>query len=213
MAAEMGHGGGMDMAAMVRDMRNRFWICLGVTLALLAFSPMGLQIPSLAPPSGLDLNVVLFVLASGAILYPSWTFVVSAYRALRTGVLNMSVLVVLSVYTGYLFSVGATFFFKGSSFYEAALVLLVFILLGHWLEMRARAGASQAMRALLNLAPVQIPSSEVALAEIVVVRPGQKIAVDGENHRRCCRTSTSPCSPANRCRSRKKSATPSSAPR
>jgi Cu2+-exporting ATPase len=191
MAAEMGHGGGMDMAAMVRDMRNRFWICLGFTLALLAFSPMGLQIPSLAPPSGLDLNVVLFVLASGAILYPSWTFVVSAYRALRTGVLNMAVLVVLSVYTGYFFSVGATFFFKGSSFYEAASVLLVFILLGHWLEMRARAGASQAMRALLNLAPpmatvvrdgkeVQIPTSEVALAEIVVVRPGQKIAVDGE---------------------------------
>ena len=153
MVQEMGHGSGMDMGAMVLDMRNRFWICLGFTLALLAFSPMGLKIPSLAPPFGLDLNVVLFVLASGAILYPSWTFVVSAYRALRTGVLNMAVLVVLSVYTGYLLSVGATFFFKGSSFYEAAAVLLVFILLGHWLEMRARAGASQAMSALLNLAP------------------------------------------------------------
>jgi Cu2+-exporting ATPase len=104
MVQEMGHGSGMDMGAMVLDMRNRFWICLGFTLALLAFSPMGLKIPSLAPPFGLDLNVVLFVLASGAILYPSWTFVVSAYRALRTGVLNMAVLVVLSVYTGYLFS-------------------------------------------------------------------------------------------------------------
>jgi Cu2+-exporting ATPase len=189
MAQEMGHG--MDMGAMVLDMRNRFWICLGFTLALLAFSPMGLKIPSLAPPFCLDLNVVLFVLASGAILYPSWTFVVSAYRALRTGVLNMAVLVVLSVYTGYLFSVGATFFFKGSSFYEAAAVLLVFILLGHWLEMRARAGASQAMSALLNLAPpmatvlrdgkeLQVPTSEVGLTEIVIIRPGQKIAVDGE---------------------------------
>jgi Cu2+-exporting ATPase len=191
MAQEMGHGSDMDMGAMVRDMRNRFWICLGFTLALLAFSPMGLKIPSLTPPFGLDLNVVLFVLASAAILYPSWTFVVSAYRALRTGVLNMAVLVVLSVYTGYFFSVGATFFFKGSSFYEAASVLLVFILLGHWLEMRARAGASQAMSALLNLAPpmatvlrdgkeVQVPTSEVALKEIVVIRPGQKISVDGE---------------------------------
>lgn len=189
--AEMGHGSGMDMDAMVRDMRNRFWICLGFTLVLLAFSPMGLPMPSLPTPFGLDKNIVLFILASGAILYPSWTFVVAAYRALRTGVLNMAVLVVLSVYTGYLFSAGATFFFQGSSFFEAASVLLVFILLGHWLEMRARAGASQAMKALLNLAPamatvirdskeVEVPTSEVAINDIVVVRPGQKIAVDGE---------------------------------
>lgn len=191
MAVEMGHGSGMEMAAMVRDMRDRFWICLAFTVLILAFSPMGLKIPSLPVPFGLDLNVVLFALASGAILYPSWTFVVAAYRALRTGVLNMAVLVVLSVYTGYFFSIGSTFFFKGSSFFEAASVLLVFILLGHSLEMRARAGASQAMRALLDLAPpkatvlrdgkeLQISTSEVALNEIVVVRPGQKIAVDGE---------------------------------
>lgn len=190
MATEMGHGTGMNMDAMVRDMRDRFWICLAFTVAILAFSPMGLKIPSLGLPLGWNLDIVLFVLASGAILYPSWTFVVAAYRALRTGVLNMAVLVVLSVYTGYLFSVGATFFFKGSSFFEAASVLLVFILLGHWLEMRARAGASQAMRALLDLAPpkatvlraggeVQVPTSEVVLDDVVIVRPGQKIAVDG----------------------------------
>ena len=60
----------------------------------------------------------------------------------------MAVLVVLSVGTGYLFSVGSTFFFEGEQFYEAAAMLLVFILLGHWLEMRARAGASEAIRAL-----------------------------------------------------------------
>jgi P-type Cu2+ transporter len=64
----------------------------------------------------------------------------------------MAVLVILSVGTGYLLSVGATFFFEGEQFYEAAAVLLVFILLGHWLEMRARPGASEAIRALLDLA-------------------------------------------------------------
>ena len=114
----------------------------------------------------------MFVLASAAILYPVWPFVVAAWRALRNGVLNMAVLVVLSVGTGYLFSVGATFFFEGQQFYEAAAVLLVFILLGHWLEMRARAGASAAIRALLDLAPpkatvlrdgkeVEVPTAEV----------------------------------------------------
>ena len=111
-------------------------------------------------------------------------------RALRNGVLNMAVLVVLSVGTGYLFSVGATFFFKGDQFYEASAVLLVFVLLGHWLEMRARVGASEAIRALLDLAPpmatvlrngreLEIPTAEVLVGDMVVIRPGNKIPVDG----------------------------------
>jgi P-type Cu2+ transporter len=190
MAHEMGHGAGMDMQAMVRDMRNRFWISLVFTIPIFLYSPMGMKFIELKPPFGMDLNVFLFFLASAAILYPAWPFVVGAVRALRNGILNMAVLVLLSVGTGYLFSVGATFFFKGDQFYEAAAVLLVFILLGHWLEMRARAGASEAIRALLDLAPpmavvlrngreVEIPTAEVLVGDTIVIRPGNKIPVDG----------------------------------
>jgi Cu2+-exporting ATPase len=190
MAHEMGHGAGMGMQAMVRDMRNRFWISLVFSVPIFLYSPMGMDFVRLKPPFGLDLNVLLFFLASAAIIYPAWPFVVGAIRALRNGVLNMAVLVLLSVGTGYLFSVGATFFFKGDQFYEASAVLLVFILLGHWLEMRARAGASEAIRALLDLAPpmatvlrdgqeVEIPTAEVLVADTVVIRPGNKIPVDG----------------------------------
>jgi Cu2+-exporting ATPase len=190
-AHEMGHGAGMDMQAMVRDMRNRFWISLVFTVPIFIFSPMGNMFAPPAPPFGLDLNLVLFVLASAAILYPVWPFVVAAVRALRNGVLNMAVLVIMSVGTGYLFSVGATFFFKGQQFYEAAAVLLVFILLGHWLEMRARAGASEAIRALMDLAPpmatvlrdgreIEVPTAEVLVGDTVVIRPGNKIPVDGK---------------------------------
>jgi len=191
MTHEMGHGAGMDMQDMVRDMRNRFFISLIFTIPIFALSPMGMEIAPLKPPFGLDLNFVLFFLASGAIIYPVWPFVVAAYRALKNGVLNMAVLVVLSVGTGYLFSIGATFFFNGEQFYEASAVLLVFILLGHWLEMRARAGASAAIRALLDLAPpkanvirggreVEVPTADVAVDDIVVIRPGNKIPVDGK---------------------------------
>jgi Cu2+-exporting ATPase len=133
----------------------------------------------------------MFLFASAAILYPVWPFLIAAWRALRNGVLNMAVLVVLSVGTGYFFSVGSTFFFEGQQFYEASAVLLVFILAGHWLEMRARAGASAAIRALLDLAPpkatilrydreVEVPTAEVVAGDIVVLRPGNKIPVDGE---------------------------------
>jgi len=190
MAHEMGHGAGMDMQEMVRDMRNRFWISLVFTVPIFIYSPMGNIFTPPAPPFGLELDLWLFFFASAAILYPVWPFVVAAVRALRNGILNMAVLVILSVGTGYLFSIGATFFFKGEQFYEAAAILLVFILLGHWLEMRARAGASEAIRALMDLAPpmatvlrdgreMEVPTAEVLVDDTVVIRPGNKIPVDG----------------------------------
>ena len=93
--------------------------------------------------------------------------------------------------TGYIFSAGATFLFDGVQFYEAVAVLLVFILLGHWLEMRARAGASAAIRTLLDLAPpmatvlraekeVEVPTAEVVAGDTVIIRPGNKIPADGD---------------------------------
>jgi Cu2+-exporting ATPase len=191
MAHEMGHGAGMDLKAMARDMRNRFWIALAFTIPVFVYSPMGGMFTPPAPPFGLPLNLWLFLLASAAVIYPVWPFAIAAWRALKNGVLNMAVLVMLSVGTGYVFSVGATFFFAGVQFYEAVAVLLVFILLGHWLEMRARAGASEAIRALMELAPpmatviragreVELPTAEVVQGDTVVIRPGNKIPVDGE---------------------------------
>ena len=190
MAQEMGHGAGHDMDAMVRDMRNRFYIALVFSLPIFGFSPMGMDFIKLTPPFGLRLDLVLFVFASLAILYPVWPFVVAAYRAIKSGVANMAVLVVLSVGTGYLFSVGSTFLYGGEQFYEASAILLVFILLGHWLEMRARAGASEAIRTLMDLAPpkatilrdgkeIEVPTAEIKSGETVVIRPGNKIPVDG----------------------------------
>jgi cation transport ATPase len=171
-------------------MRCRFWICLVFAVPVFIFSPMVNQSPAPAPPFGLPLNQWLFGLASAAVLYPSWPFFVAAWRALLKGKLNMATLIVPSVGTGYLFSVGATFFFESSQFFEPLSVLLAFILLGHWLEMRARAGASSAIQALMNLAPakafvlrkgaeVEVATADVVVGDIVVIRPGNKIPVDG----------------------------------
>lgn len=190
-AHEMGHGAGMDAHAMARDIRNRFWISVLFSVPVFLLSPMGKMGALWKLPPSVDLDLTLFVLASGAIWYPVWPFAVAAVRALRNGIANMAVLVMLSVGTGYLFSVGSTFFYGGPQFYEAAAVLLVFILLGHWLEMRARAGATDAIRGLLDLAPpkatvirsgqeVEIPTADVHVGDLIVVRPGGKIPVDGE---------------------------------
>src|SRR6266567_2703002 len=191
MMHDMGHGAGMSMQDMVSDMRNRFLVALVFAIPVVLYSPMGKMFGDFPTPFGMDRKLFLFVVATAAIAYPGWPFFVAAWRAARNGVLNMATLVVLSVGTGYLFSVAATFFFEGDVLYEAAAVLLVFILLGHWLEMRARAGASDAIRALMDLAPpkavvlrdgreVEIATAEVLVGDTVIIRPGNKIPVDGE---------------------------------
>ncbi len=192
MAHEMGHGVGMSMDAMVRDMRNRFLVALVFAVPIFLYSPLFTDFFKivLPVPFGMNTKVFSFFLATPPILYSGWVFYIGAWRALRNKVLNMAVLVALSVLAGYIFSVAATFLFESEVFYEASALLLVFVLLGHWLEMRARSGASQAIQALLNLAPskavvirggqeIEIATSDVARDDIVVIRPGNKIPVDG----------------------------------
>ncbi|HLA02047.1 MAG TPA: heavy metal translocating P-type ATPase, partial [Aestuariivirga sp.] len=192
MAHEMGHGGGMSMEDMVRDMRNRFYVTFLLAIPVFLYSPLftdafKIQLPL---PFGLSNEILSFLLATPAILYGGWIFYIGAWRGLQNRVLNMAVLVTLSVLAGYIFSVAATFFFEAEVFYEAAVLLLAFVLFGHWMEMRARSGASQAIQALMNLAPpkatvirngepIEISTSDVLLDDIVLIRPGDKIPVDG----------------------------------
>ena len=188
---DMGHASGMSMQDMVRDMRNRFLVALVFAIPVFVYSPMGEMFGVLETPFAMDRGLFLFIVGTAAILYPGWPFLVAAWRGARNGVLNMATLVVLSVGTGYLFSVASTFAFEGEVFYEASAVLLVFILLGHWLEMRARAGASDAIRALMDLAPPravvlregrerEVATADVLVGDVVMIRPGNKLPVDGE---------------------------------
>ncbi len=103
----------------------------------------------------------------------------------------MMVLVAVAIGTAFVYSVAATFWIEGDVFYEAAAFLAAFVLLGHWFEMRARGGANDAIRALLDLAPpmavvirdgreLEVPTAEVAVGDLVLIRPGGKVPVDAE---------------------------------
>jgi hypothetical protein len=87
------------------------------------------------PPFGLLNGLVMFILSPPAVLWGGRMFSVGRIGPSRTGPYELSVLIALSVDAVYLFSVAATFLFKGDGFYEAAVVLLAFILFGHWMEM------------------------------------------------------------------------------
>ena len=189
-----GHGGhaGMSMDAMVRDMRNRFLVAAVFSVPILLWSPIGRDVLGFetAAPFGLRDDVFALLLSLPVIFYSSWIFFDGAYRALRARTLDMMVLVAVAISAGWLYSLGVTLTGGGEVFYEAATVLAAFVLLGHWFEMRARGGANDAIRALLDLAPpravvlrdgqpVEVPTAEVAVGDLLLVRPGAKVAVDG----------------------------------
>ncbi len=190
----MGHGGhaGMSMAAMVADMRNRFLVAALFSIPIVVWSPIGTEVFGLdvPVPFGLRQDVWALLLSLPVIFYSCWIFFDGAVRALRARTLDMMVLVAVAVGAGWLYSVVVTLTGGGEVFYEAATVLAAFVLLGHWFEMRARGGANDAIRTLLDLAPpkavvirdgqpVEVPTAEVAVDDLLLVRPGTKIAVDG----------------------------------
>ncbi|WP_101789492.1 heavy metal translocating P-type ATPase [Nonomuraea indica] len=185
--------GGMSMEAMAADMRNRFLVAAVLSVLITVWSPMGREMLGLhlPVPFGLREDVWALLLSLPVIFYSSWVFFAGAARALRARTLDMMVLVAVAIGAGWLYSVFVTLAGGGEVFYEAAAMLATFVLLGHWLEMRARGGANDAIRALLDLAPpravvlrdgeqVEVPTAEVVIGDILLVRPGSKIAVDGE---------------------------------
>ncbi|HEY3267657.1 MAG TPA: copper-translocating P-type ATPase [Armatimonadota bacterium] len=197
-SAHAGHGGmardehAGHGAAMVGDMLRRFVVSLVLSLPLFLLSPMGamLGLPS-HPPFGLSMGLFGFMLATPVVFWGGWPFLSAAWRALSRGEANMMTLIALGILVSYVYSVAATFLFRGEVFYEAAAMLTTFSLLAHWMEMRSRFATGKAVEALLKLAPAtarvkrqnqekEVPLEEVLVNDEVVVRPGDRVPVDGD---------------------------------
>ena len=185
-AGHAGHG-----AAMVADMLRRFIVSVFLLLPLVVFSPLGATIglPGV-PPFGLSMGPFGFLLATPVVWWCGWPFISGAWRALRLGQVNMMTLIALGILVSYLYSVAATFLFAGEVFYDAAAMLTSFSLVGHWMEMRSRFATGRAVEALLKLAPAtarvqrggvesDVPLDQVVVGDEIVVRPGDRVPVDG----------------------------------
>ena len=175
--------------AMEADMRRRFWVAFILSIPVFLYSPVGESLIGKLP-SPIPTHWLLFVLTTPIVFWAGSIFITGTYHALRQRKLNMSVLIATGVLAAYGFSVFLTFTVGGETFFEAAALLVTFVLFGHWMEMKSRRGTSESLRALFDLVPPkalvvrdgkqqEVPTSEIILGDVVVLRPGDKVPVDG----------------------------------
>ncbi len=194
MTMGMEHGGlaGREMARLMEeDIRNKFFFSLILTIPIVAYSPLGEKIMGLRLPEPVPAPWILFILTTPVFFYGGWIFLYSTYKALQKRTLNMAVLIAVGITAAYVFSVALTLIGGRDSYYEAAAMLITFVLFGHFMEMKSRRGTTDALQALFALVPPQarverdgreeiIPTAEVKISDLIILKPGDKVAVDGE---------------------------------
>ncbi len=194
MSMGMEHGGlaGREMAKLMEeDIRNKFFVSFILSIPIILYSPLGTEFLKLNLPSPIPIPWLLFFLTTPVFFYGGWIFLYSTYMALKQKTLNMAVLIAVGITAAYGFSVVLTLLGSADSYYEAAVMLTTFVLFGHWMEMKSRRGTTDALQALFNLVPPQarvfrngkeelIPTAQVKLGDTVILKPGDKVPVDGE---------------------------------
>jgi Cu+-exporting ATPase len=186
----------------LRDMTRRFWVGLALTIPILVemVLPERIVAPMMAPA---PMQKTMLILATPVVLWAGWPFFERGYQSLKTLNLNMFTLIASGVGVAYVYSLLATLapqIFPVSlrdahglipAYFEAAASIVVLVLLGQVLELRARSQTSGAIRALLGLAPKtarrigadgresDVPLGDVRPGDKLRVRPGEKVPVDG----------------------------------
>jgi Cu+-exporting ATPase len=207
-ALEMG-GEAEDAEAKARQYeiaRQRHFLIVGliftIPLFLLSMSrdfgllPAFVYLPQAGMVSGMRqaqpwFNWLMLVLATPVQFYVGWQYYVGAYKALRNGSANMDVLIAMGSSVAYIYSLPITFgLLSGEVYFETAAVIITLIRLGKFLEARAKGRTSEAIKKLMELraktahiirdgTEAEVPVDEVRVGDLVLVRPGEKIPVDG----------------------------------
>nr|WP_235000408.1 heavy metal translocating P-type ATPase [Virgibacillus dakarensis] len=185
-----GHHGHHGHGDMVNDFKKRFYVSLIVTIPILILSPM---IQSFI---GVDwqfpyTQYILFGLATFIFFYGGWPFISGGISELKDKNPGMMTLIGLAILVAYVYSSLTVFGLAGKDFFWELATLIDIMLLGHWIEMRSVIGASNALEELVKLMPNEahkldendevrdVPVSDLKNKDRVLVKPGEKIPVDG----------------------------------
>ncbi len=182
--------GGHDHPAMIADFLRRFWVSLALTIPVVFISPMFQHAVGYTfgfPRS----NAVSFVLASIIFFYGGRPFLKGLSNEMRRLEPGMMTLIGMAISVAYLYSTAVVSgWLEGMDFYWELATLIVIMLLGHWLEMKSVAGASKALELIVRMLPAEahmyhggmlhdMRVDELKTGDLVLVKPGEKIPVDG----------------------------------
>ncbi len=177
---------------MVEDFKKRFWISLVVTIPVLVLSPLIQNALGVKDKLSFPGDIyVLFALSTFVFFYGGYPFLKGLFDELKKKNPGMMTLIGVAIITAYTYSAFVVFGMKGKIFFWELVTLIDIMLLGHWIEMKSVMGASQALEELAKLMPQaahkiissdkieDVPLDSLKLGDKVLVRPGEKIPVDG----------------------------------
>ncbi|RSL33309.1 copper-translocating P-type ATPase [Salibacterium salarium] len=185
-----GHHGHHNHGEMIADFKKRFYISLILTIPILALSPMIQMFLGVVWTFAGDLYI-LFSLSTVVFFYGGWPFLTGASSELREKNPRMMTLIGLAITIAYGYSMMVVFGWEGDQLFWELATLVDIMLLGHWIEMRSIMGASNALEQLVKLMPNEahrlnekdevedVPVSELQNKDRVLLKPGEKIPVDG----------------------------------
>jgi Cu2+-exporting ATPase len=188
---QAGHSGHDHHAHMIADFRRRFWVSLVLTLPVLALAPLiqrflGIE-GVLAFPGD---SYVQALFATAIFFYGGWPFLKGFIREIGSKQPGMMTLIALAITVAYAYSAAVVIGLSGEVFFWELATLIDIMLLGHWIEMRSVMGASRALESLVELLPAEahrlrdggsedVPVAELQPGDRVLVKPGERIPVDG----------------------------------
>lgn len=175
---------------MIGDFKKRFYISLAITFPILALSPMIQHFMGVDWRFDNDLYI-LFALSSVVFFYGGWPFLNGGIQEIKDKNPGMMTLIALAISIAYVYSTFVVFGWNGEQLFWELATLVVIMLLGHWIEMKSIMGASKALEQLVDLMPNEahkviehnqvqdVPLSNIQNQDLVLVKPGEKIPVDG----------------------------------
>jgi Cu2+-exporting ATPase len=185
------HASGHDHSHHHANFRALFWICLGLTIPTLVFSTGLQEILGLPGPRFPGSEYVSAGFGAAVFLIGGRVFLTGAWGELRARTPGMMTLISLALLVAFGYSVAVLLGFPGMDFWWELATLVTIMLLGHWIEMRAISGARDALGELAKLLPdeaemvhgdhvMTITVAKLSVGDLVLVRPGARVPVDGE---------------------------------
>jgi Cu2+-exporting ATPase len=184
-----GHNHTAHHKQMIKDFRMRFWISLAVTVPVLILSPMVQGLLGYEFTFQFS-GYILFALSAFIFFYGGWPFLTGLADELKQKKPGMMTLIAVAISVAFGYSTATTFGLKGDTFFWELATLIDVMLLGHWIEMKSVVNASGDLQSLVELMPTEahlidgentrnIKIEELKTGNKVLVRPGEKIPVDG----------------------------------